>query len=275
MKRLEHKVAIVTGASRGIGRAIAKAFLDEGASVVVTSRRQEAADAAVASFQHSNAVAMACDISNYTAVERVVLETIERFGRLDVLVNNAGIAEAYQRIIDAPLEAWYEPIDVNLKGTYHGCRAVLPHFLKQGKGKIINMAGAGSGDSASDNTACISGYAASKAAIKRLTFSLSQEYKNSGVEIMLLNPGLVRTEILGLHKPTDELRQRANAFEIIRDIFAQPPSVAAELAVKMASEWSNGKSGVYLSALSKWRAQQLLWSYPIRRWLGTIDKTEY
>jgi len=99
--------------------------------------------------------------------------------------------------------------------------------------------------------------------------------QKTGVEIMLLNPGLVRTEILGLRQPTEELQKRAKGFEIVRDIFAQSPTVAAEIAVKLASEWSNGKSGIYLSALSKWRAQQLLWSYPIRRWLGKIDKTEY
>lgn len=272
MKKLLGKIAIVTGSTRGIGKAIAKRFLDEGAKVVISSRHSAHIDKTLAEFDSPNAAGKACDVSDYRQVEALIEFAIERFGALDILVNNAGVAEPFERIINAPLEAWYAPIETNLKGTYHGCRAVLPYFLKRGKGKIINMAGAGAGRF---NTPFISGYGSSKAAIYRLTMSLSEEYAGTGVDIMLLNPGIVRTEILGLRSPSPELSKRMQAFEKVLDIFAQPPSVAATLAVKLASSWSDGKTKVFLSALSRPRSQWLLLSYPFRKFFGKIDRTAY
>lgn len=275
MKRLEGKVAVITGSTKGIGKAIAQKFLQEGARVVISSRKQANLDAALASLCSSNARGKTCDVSKYDEVEGLVEFALKEFGKLDVWINNAGVAEPYQKIVDAPLEAWYEPIEINLKGTYHGCRAALSRFLKQGRGKIINMAGAGSSEKKFDSTACVSGYAATKAAIKRLTFSLAEEYKDAGIEIMLLNPGMVRTEILGTRNPTPEMQKRLDRFLVIQDIFAQPPSVAAELATKMASDWSDGKTGLFLSALSPSRARLLLFTYPFRKWFGKINREEH
>ncbi|MCS7014163.1 MAG: SDR family oxidoreductase [Chloroherpetonaceae bacterium] len=275
MKRLEGKVAVITGSTKGIGKAIAQKFLEEGACVVVSSRSQTNLDAALQALSSPNARGKVCDVSKYSDVEALLAFALKEFGKLDVWINNAGVAEPYRKIVDAPLEAWYEPIEINLKGTYHGCRAVLPYFLAQRRGKIINMAGAGSSEKKFDSTACISGYAASKAAIKRLTFSLAEEYQGLGIEIMLLNPGMVRTEILGTRNPTPEMQKRLERFLKVQDIFAQPPSVAAELAVKMASSWSDGKNGLFLSALDANRARQLLLTYPFRRAFGKIDRQEY
>jgi hypothetical protein len=92
---------------------------------------------------------------------------------------------------------------------------------------------------------------------------------------MLLNPGMVRTEILGLHAPSPELQKRLQTFEKVIDIFGQPPSVAAGLAVKLASTWSDGKTKVFLSALSRPRSQWLLLTYPFRKFFGKIDRTDY
>lgn len=275
MKRLEGKVAVITGSTKGIGKAIAQKFLEEGAQVVISSRKQANLDDALASLHSSNVRGKTCDVSKYDEVEQLLEFAIKEFGKLDVWINNAGVAEPYQKIVDAPLEAWYEPIEINLKGTYHGCRAALTYFLKQGRGKIINMTGAGSSEKKFDSTACVSGYAATKAAIKRLTFSLAEEYKDTGIEIMLLNPGMVRTDILGTRQPTPEMQKRLDQFLIIQDIFAQPPSVAAELATKMASDWSNGKTGLFLSALSPGRARVLLFTYPFRKWFGKINREQY
>ncbi len=272
MKRLDGKVAIITGSTKGIGKAIAKRFLEEGAKVVISSRSFSNVERVLSEFNSPNVAGKPCDVSQYSEVESLVQFAIERFGALDILVNNAGVAEPFARIVDAPLEAWYAPIETNLKGTYHGCRAVLPYFLKRGKGKIINMAGAGT---ERFNTPYISGYGSSKAAIYRLTMSLSEEYKDTGVDIMLLNPGMVRTDLLGLHTPSPELQKRLKLFEKVLDIFSQPPSVAAELAVKLASDWSDGKTQVFLSALSRPRSQWLLLTYPFRKFFGKIDRTNY
>jgi NAD(P)-dependent dehydrogenase (short-subunit alcohol dehydrogenase family) len=275
MKRLEGKVAVITGSTKGIGKAIAQKFLEEGAQVVISSRSQSNLQEALKVLQSPNVRGKTCNVACYGEVEELLKFALEQFGKLDVWINNAGVAEPYRKIVDAPPEAWYEPIEVNLKGTYHGCRAALTYFLKQGHGKIINMAGAGSSEKKFDSTACISAYAATKAAIKRLTFSLAEEYKDTGIEIMLLNPGMVRTEILGTRHPTPEMQKRLERFRTIQDIFAQPPSVAAELATKMASQWSDGKTGLFLSALSPSRARVLLLTYPFRKWLGKIDREEY
>lgn len=272
MNRLQGKVALITGATKGIGKGIAQVFLDEGATVVISSRSQLNIDTALQDFNSPQAAGFACNVTDYASVERLVAQTVERFGKLDVLINNAGVAEAFCKIIDAPVEAWYAPIETNLKGTYHGCRAALPYFLKQGFGKIINLAGSGSGNAKYDNTACISGYGSSKAAIRRLTFALAQEYERKGIEIMLLNPGLVRTEMTSTRNPGPDLKLRLAGYEIVRDIFCQPPTVAGELAVQLAVR---GKNGAFRSALSAWRSRGLLLSYPFRRWLNRIDRTEY
>lgn len=275
MGKLDGKVAVITGASRGIGKAIAKQFLDEGAKVVLSARYQATLDKAVAELASPNIAGFACDVSSYDSVTKLFEQSLKRFGKIDVWINNAGAAEPFGRIIDTPVEAWYAPIETNIKGTYHGCRAVLPYFLERRSGKIINLAGAGSGTAKFDNTANISGYGASKAAIRRLTFALADEYKNSGLEILLLNPGLVRTAMTASDEQTAGMGKRKASFEIIQDIFGQSPQVAAHLAVKLASNWSDGKNGHYISAISRWRSNWLLLSYPFRKLSGTIDRTVY
>jgi NAD(P)-dependent dehydrogenase (short-subunit alcohol dehydrogenase family) len=272
MRKLDGKVALITGSTKGVGKAIAKRFFDEGARVMISSRSAANVEKTVMEFQSPNVKGKLCDVSRYDEVESLVAFTVEQFGTIDILVNNAGVAEPFEKIVNAPIESWLAPIETNLKGTFFCTRAALPLMLKKGKGKIINLAGAGT---ERFNTPLISGYGASKAGIYRLTLSLSEEYKGTGVDIMLLNPGMVRTEILGVENPTPELAKRIETFKKIIDIFSQPPSVAADLAVKLASNWSDGKTKVFLSALNPTRARRLLLSYPIRKWLNKIDRTEY
>jgi len=272
MKQLQDKIAIITGSTKGIGKSIAKKFIEHGAKVVITSSNDANVQKAVKEFPADKILGVACNVTNYEDVERLIDKTVSHFGKLDVMVNNAGVAEPFKRIVDASLDAWYKPIDINVKGTYHGSRAALIYFLKQGKGKLINMAGAGTEQ---NNTPYFSAYGSSKAAIYRMTFALAEEYKNTGIEIMLLNPGLVRTEILSVHNPTPELQKRMDTFLKVQDIFAQPPTVAADMAVKMASSWSDGKTGVFLNALSKSRSRVLLFSYPFRKMFNKIDQTIY
>ncbi|NTW50129.1 MAG: SDR family oxidoreductase [Chlorobiales bacterium] len=271
MQKLQGKVVIITGSTKGIGKAIAKRFVDEGAKVVVTSSSQRNVDKAVKEFPEQSVFGAACDVANYDDVEKLISETVRRFGRLDVIINNAGVAEPFRRIVDAPLEDWYKPMEINIKGTYHCCRAAIKYFLTVGKGKVINMAGAGT----TTNTPYFSGYGSSKAAIYRMTMALAEEYKGTGVEVMLLNPGLVRTEILAIDRPTPDILKRMETFNKVMDMFAQPPTVAAGLAVKLSSEWSDGKPGVYLNALSKMRARKLLATYPFRKMLNKVDRTIY
>lgn len=273
MGKLENKVAIITGSTKGIGKTIAKRFLEEGAKVVITSSNQQNVDNAMSEFASDKIFGLACNVVNYEEVEHLIEQTVAKFGALDIMINNAGVAEPFKRIVDADLDAWYKPIDVNIKGTYHGCRAALKYFLDQNRqGKIINLAGAGI---LKNNTPYFSAYGSSKAAIYRMTFALAEEYKNTGIDVMLMNPGLVRTEILSVHNPTPELQKRMDVFDKIQDIFSQSPMVAANLTVKMCSDWGNGKNGKFYDAFSSTKKRLLLFSYPFRKLFNKIDRTAY
>ncbi|MDX2127958.1 MAG: SDR family oxidoreductase [Chloroherpetonaceae bacterium] len=280
--RVEGKKIVITGASRGIGRAIVEELALNGAELMFTSRNQKNADRTAEEIKkkHTKNInsaklhAAVCDVKDYTSVQALMAEAIHKMGGIDVWINNAGVSEPFNKIIDQSPQEWYEPIEVNLKGSFHSCKAVIPFFLKQGHGKIINMAGSGANNE-KRNTACLSGYACSKAAIRRLTDTLAEEYQGRNIEFMLLNPGMVRTEILGTAHPTPELAKRLDRFLTVQDIFAQHPSVAAKAALKLCSDWSNGKNGHYETVFSKWKARQLLLTYPFRKWRGTIDRTIY
>ena len=274
MGKLDDKVAIITGSTRGIGKAIARAFVKEGARVVITSSREANVDAALNDFPKQSVFGHVCDVSNYTDVEKLVTKTVGQFGKLDVFINNAGISDTFYNITDGDPREWGQVIDINLKGTYYGTRAALNHFLEAGhSGKIINMAG--SGTDKKSNTPYISAYGSSKAAIARFTFAVAEEYKNTPVSIMLLHPGLVRTDMTSADQSTPEMKRRQATFRTIVDIFSQPPSVAASLAVKMAVEKGGCKNGDYLSALDRKRRKWLLFSYPFRKLFRKIDRTSY
>ncbi|TNJ37991.1 SDR family NAD(P)-dependent oxidoreductase [Prosthecochloris vibrioformis] len=274
MGLLQDKVAIVTGSSKGIGKVIAHAFVREGARVVVTSSRQANVDAALREFPPDRVIGIQCDVADRQSVEGLLRQTVDTFGALDILVNNAGISDSFYNITDGDPEEWERIVDTNLKGTYYACRAAMAYFLESGRaGKIINMAG--SGTDRGSNTPFISAYGSTKAALYRFTMAVAAEYRNSSVSIMLLHPGLVRTDIISTVDPTPEMQKQLKTFETIVDIFAQPPTVAARMAVKLASSWSDGKSGIYLSALSGWRKKKLLFSWPLRKLFNRIDRTTY
>jgi short-subunit dehydrogenase len=108
-----------------------------------------------------------------------------------------------------------------------------------------------------------------------MTFALAEEYKNTGIDIMLMTPGLVRTEILSAHNPTPELQKRMDVFNKIQDIFSQSPMVAANITVKMCSDWGTGKNGIFCDAFNTTRKRMMLFSYPFRKLLNKIDRSIY
>jgi len=271
---LDHKVAVITGSTRGIGKAIAHEYVRQGAKVVITSSSNANVQAAVAEFPPGTAYGFVCDVASMADMEQLVASAVHRFGRIDCFINNAGISDPFRNITDSDPDRWGRVIDTNLKGTYNGCRAAISYFLREKiPGKIINMAGSGT-DSGS-NTPWMSAYGSTKAAIARFTFAVAQEYKQAGISVMLLHPGLVRTNMLNTDNPTPELSRQLATFSTILDVFAQPPSVAARLAVQLASGWSDSKTGVYLSALNGRRKKWLLFSYPFRKITNRIDRRTY
>lgn len=272
MGKLDGKVVVITGSTRGIGKAIAHEFVREGARVVITSASAANVQRAVLEFPQGRVHGAVCNVTSLVDMEWLVADTVERFGALDCFINNAGISDPFRSVTDSDPDRWGAVIDTNLKGTYYGSRAALACFLRMNHpGKVINMAG--SGTDRGSNTPWISAYGATKAAIARFTYAVAEEYRHTGISVMLLHPGLVRTGMVGTDNPTPELARQLRTFQTILDVFAQPPSVAARLAVKMASDWSNGKTGIYCSALSGWRRKLLLLSYPFRKLTGRIDRS--
>lgn len=191
MARLANTVAVVTGGGRGIGREIALQQAREGARVGVLSRTAREIDETVSMIEAEGgrAIAFTADVSDYTAVENVFAKIADQLGPVDLLVNNHGSFQAFGPIWECDPETWWQDVEINLRGTFHTCRAVAPIMLGRGKGRIVNLVGGGTGNSFPHG----SGYASSKAAIMRLTECLNDTTAGADVRAFAVDPGLVRT----------------------------------------------------------------------------------
>ncbi|MDG4646819.1 SDR family oxidoreductase [Roseibacterium sp. SDUM158017] len=187
---LSGKTALITGASRGIGAAAARAFARQGANVVLMARgRDEIAE--LAGEIGRTALAVPVDVTRYWEVEAAVSAAAQAFGRVDILVNNAGAIEPIAGIEEVDPDGWGQVIDINLKGVFHGMRAVLPAMLGQGGGTIVTV----SSGAAHNPLEHWSAYCASKAGAAMLTRSLHLEHGQSGIRAMGLSPGTVATQM--------------------------------------------------------------------------------
>jgi len=194
MKRLEGKVSIITGAAQGIGLATALKFAREGATVVVCDIRQSSVDEAVAQCQAEGATAagFVMDVTQREMVDAVVARVKERFGRIDVLVNNAGITQD-ARLQKMTLEQFDKVIDVNLRGVFHCAQAVADTMVAQGSGVILNASSVVGiyGNFGQTN------YAATKFGVIGFTKTWSRELGPKGVRVNAVAPGFIQTPILG------------------------------------------------------------------------------
>lgn len=187
---LTGKVVLITGASRGIGAAAAREFADAGAKVALVARgADQIAD--LAGEIGEDAVAIPCDISRYWEVEQAIENCIKAFGRLDVLINNAGVIEPVSHLAEADPDAWGQVIDINLKGVFHGMRAALPVMLEHGGGTILTI---GSG-AAHGPVEGWSHYCSSKAGALMLTRMANKEYGDKNIRAISLSPGTVATQM--------------------------------------------------------------------------------
>jgi 3-oxoacyl-[acyl-carrier protein] reductase len=193
MQNLAGKVAIVTGASRGIGAAAAFALGKAGASVVLAARSaaQAEANAEQINAAGGKATAVACDVSDYAACQRLVHETAQRFGQPDVLLNNAGVIEPIATAAAADPGEWARSIQINLIGAYYAIRAVLPGMIERGHGSIINVS---SGAALRPNEGW-SAYCAGKAGLAMLTRSLDLEHRAAGIRVFSFQPGTTDTDM--------------------------------------------------------------------------------
>jgi NAD(P)-dependent dehydrogenase (short-subunit alcohol dehydrogenase family) len=188
MASLDGQVVIITGASRGIGEATAHALAKEGARVVLTGRSLETV-AAVADAVGASAEAHACDASDYKAFEALVAAVRKTHGRLDALVNNAGILDPIATIIDSDPAEWARNIQTNLVGAYNAIRAVLPGMISAGGGSIVNL----SSGAAIRPLEGWSAYCSAKAGLHMLTRAVALETEGKGIRIFGFQPGMTDT----------------------------------------------------------------------------------
>ena len=190
MIRLDNRTAVISGASRGIGAETARVFVRAGANVVLLARK-EAEIAALAAELGPRALAVPGDVSRYGDVVAAVEAAVDRFGALDILINNAGVIDPIAPLAASDPEGWGRAVDVNLKGVYHGMRAALPVMLGAGSGTIITV----SSGAAHGPVEAWSAYCASKAGAAMLTRSAHMEAAGAGVRVMGLSPGTVATDM--------------------------------------------------------------------------------
>ena len=236
---LEGRCAVVTGAAQGIGLAITRRLLASGAAVALWDRDPSRLDESTAALLPAEGVrAVEVDITGAGAVEAAVRRTLDAFGRIDVLVNNAGIAGPSVRSWEYPLEEWHRVVDIDLNGVFYCCRAVLPHMLENGYGRIVNVASI-AGKEGNPNAAP---YSAAKAGVIALTKSIAKETADRDIAVNCITPAAARTRIF------EQISQEHIDYmlsRIPRGRFVKVEEIAAMVAWLVSEENSFTTGGVF------------------------------
>jgi len=260
--KLKNTCAIITGANRGLGFEIAKHYLSEGAKVTICGRDENKLAEAQKTLEKfsdaSHIFSLKVDISIPEQVENLFKTALSKMGDVNVLIANAGVYGTKGPIEEIDWQEWSDAIDINLKGSVLITRAVLPHFKRQKKGKIIYLSGGG----ATKPLPFLSAYAASKAALVRFCETLAEEVMDFGIDVNAIAPGRLNTRLL------DEIIE-AGSEKVGKTFYEQslkqkedggdPLSKAAELSVYLATKASDGITGKLISAL--WDPWQSLPDY--------------
>jgi glucose 1-dehydrogenase len=248
MNLLADKVAVITGSTRGLGLGIAKAYAAEGAAVVIAGRTQATLDTALADLKASGARVggIVCDVADLKQVEALGAFAVETFGALDIWVNNAGLSAPYGPTALTPPDGFMKVINTNIIGLYNGSLVALRYLLPKHKGKLINLLGRGDTKGVKFQNA----YSASKTWVRTFTITLAEENKDSGLEVMAFNPGLVDTDMLRHVEAIQGYEQRVKPLENVIRLWANPPELPAQKAVWLASNATDGKNGLVFSLLS-------------------------
>ncbi|MBV9489329.1 MAG: SDR family NAD(P)-dependent oxidoreductase [Verrucomicrobia bacterium] len=253
MMKLQGRSAIITGASQGLGKAIALRFVQEGANVCICARDGALCEAVAAELQSlapsgQKVIARPADVSREDLAAALLTDAVQAFGRLEILVNNAGVYGPKGHTDEVDLGAWIQAVEINLYGTLIPSREAIRHFkANSGYGKIINLSGGG----ATAPLPRLSAYAASKAAVVRLTETLAEELREYRVDVNAVAPGALNTRLLdevlaaGPERVGKEFYRKAIQQ---RDSGGVPLERGAQLCVYLASAESDGITGKLISA---------------------------
>ena len=247
---LQNKVAVITGGSRGLGYAIAEAYARAGAKVIIASRTQSAVDKALRKLRENGAQAegLACDVSDLRQVEALAEFAVNKFGGLDIWVNNAGVSAPYGPTAHIPSADFQSVIDTNITGTYNGSVTAMRYFARQKSGKLINLLGRGDKGSVTLQNA----YSSSKVWVRNFTQALAKEYADSGVDVFGFNPGLVRTDMISNIEAVSGFEKKLNPLRYVTMLWGNDADVPAEKAVWLASSATDGKNGLQVSVLTNY-----------------------
>jgi NAD(P)-dependent dehydrogenase (short-subunit alcohol dehydrogenase family) len=246
---LQGRSCVVAGAGRGIGAEVARALAREGACLVLAARTISELDGVVNETKAFNvdACAVQADVSNHLEADRVVRTALARYGRIDVLVDAAGIYGPIGRFWESDLEEWKRATEINLYGLLHLCHAAIPHMIEGGSGSIIAFSGGG----ATAPLPRFSAYGSTKAAVVRFVETIAEELRSTGVRVNAIAPGLVDTRlqdsVLAAREYAGDLFAKIQSLRD-RGEGAVDPAVPAALAVFLASDESAGLTGRLISA---------------------------
>lgn len=251
MSRLAGKVAIITGGNAGIGEAVAKVFAREGAMVVITGRRRQELDRVAAEIRagHGTVLAVAGSVTDDAHARATVEETVRQFGRLDILINNAGVGAFGQRLHETDDDTWARVLDVNLTGVFRMTRAAVPAMLAAGGGSIVNISSIAS----LVGIPLLPAYAASKGALDALTRSVAIDYAKDKIRCNVVNPGLVATPMAEpLMRNPEQLDPILSHYPIRR---AGQPEEVAKMVLYLASDeaaWVTGGTFTIDGGMTVW-----------------------
>lgn len=252
MKRLENKVAIITGSGAGIGKAIATRYAEEGAKIVIADFNEEALQTTVEELKSAGheAIGVVVNVAVEEDVAKMVSETVSQFGRVDILVNNAGVGDNMQAAENVKDETWQRVMDINVTGVMRGLRQIIPAFLKNGGGTIVNMASIAGLTGGRGGLA----YTAAKHAVVGMTKNIASHYGPQNIRCNAIAPAHIETGFAAAMTNVDQFGLEVATRGVSLMPKAGTVQDISNIAVFLASDESAYINGVALAADAGWSA---------------------